>query len=53
MMSSCYIVYLIQGEEEMVSDHHKSCVDCKTTKTPLWRSGPSGPKVISLVFFCG
>jgi len=21
------------------------CVDCHTTKTPLWRSGPKGPKV--------
>ena len=22
------------------------CADCNTTKTPLWRSGPRGPKVI-------
>lgn len=22
------------------------CSDCNTTKTPLWRSGPRGPKVI-------
>lgn len=22
------------------------CSDCHTTKTPLWRSGPKGPKVI-------
>ncbi|KAK6805064.1 hypothetical protein AABB24_022694 [Solanum stoloniferum] len=29
----------------------KSCSDCKTTKTPLWRSGPSGPK--SLCNACG
>lgn len=21
------------------------CADCHTTKTPLWRSGPTGPKV--------
>lgn len=21
------------------------CSDCNTTKTPLWRSGPQGPKV--------
>lgn len=21
------------------------CADCNTTKTPLWRSGPRGPKV--------
>lgn len=27
------------------------CVDCKTTKTPLWRSGPHGPK--SLCNACG
>ncbi|KVI11014.1 Zinc finger, GATA-type [Cynara cardunculus var. scolymus] len=29
----------------------KICVDCKTSKTPLWRSGPSGPK--SLCNACG
>lgn len=23
------------------------CSDCNTTKTPLWRSGPRGPKVCS------
>lgn len=23
------------------------CSDCNTTKTPLWRSGPRGPKVIT------
>lgn len=27
------------------------CADCNTTSTPLWRSGPNGPKVISLSFF--
>ncbi|PSR91311.1 GATA transcription factor [Actinidia chinensis var. chinensis] len=27
------------------------CSDCKTTKTPLWRSGPQGPK--SLCNACG
>ncbi|KZV43660.1 GATA transcription factor 16-like [Dorcoceras hygrometricum] len=30
---------------------NKYCSDCKTTKTPLWRSGPSGPK--SLCNACG
>ncbi|PIA61190.1 hypothetical protein AQUCO_00300608v1 [Aquilegia coerulea] len=29
----------------------KCCVDCKTTKTPLWRGGPAGPK--SLCNACG
>ena len=23
----------------------KFCADCKTTRTPLWRSGPAGPRV--------
>lgn len=25
----------------------KACADCNTTKTPLWRGGPNGPKVRS------
>nr|XP_043628535.1 GATA transcription factor 21-like [Erigeron canadensis] len=29
----------------------RSCSDCNTTKTPLWRSGPQGPK--SLCNACG
>ncbi|KAI3460774.1 hypothetical protein Pfo_017437 [Paulownia fortunei] len=29
----------------------KSCSDCHTTRTPLWRGGPSGPK--SLCNACG
>lgn len=28
------------------------CSDCKTTKTPLWRGGPRGPKVICLYIYC-
>lgn len=27
------------------SSSTKCCADCKTTRTPLWRVGPSGPKV--------
>ncbi|CAM8924359.1 unnamed protein product [Rhodiola kirilowii] len=29
----------------------KTCIDCGTSKTPLWRSGPAGPK--SLCNACG
>ncbi|XAR49671.1 hypothetical protein NMG60_11032937 [Bertholletia excelsa] len=31
--------------------HVKTCADCGTTKTPLWRGGPAGPK--SLCNACG
>jgi hypothetical protein len=27
------------------SGEAKACADCHTTKTPLWRGGPQGPKV--------
>ncbi|KAK4282736.1 hypothetical protein QN277_014079 [Acacia crassicarpa] len=39
---------LLQKEtfhEELI-DNKKCCTDCKTTKTPLWRGGPSGPKTL-------
>lgn len=36
------------GSEE---DEGRSCVDCGTTKTPMWRSGPRGSK--SLCNACG
>ncbi|KAI4378955.1 hypothetical protein MLD38_016370 [Melastoma candidum] len=38
---------------EVVSaeDGMRSCVNCGTTKTPLWRGGPAGPK--SLCNACG
>ncbi|XP_076960025.1 GATA transcription factor 15-like [Bidens hawaiensis] len=32
-------------------DSIKTCADCGTTKTPLWRGGPAGPK--SLCNACG
>ncbi|CAL5380528.1 unnamed protein product [Camellia sinensis] len=38
------------GSEE-VNEIKKCCSDCKTTKTPLWRGGPAGPK--SLCNACG
>lgn len=31
--------------------HKKTCADCGTTKTPLWRGGPAGPKVIVFAHF--
>ncbi|KAK8651550.1 hypothetical protein V6N13_141149 [Hibiscus sabdariffa] len=37
--------------EETTSENKKFCTDCKTTKTPLWRGGPAGPK--SLCNACG
>ncbi|KAK1408928.1 hypothetical protein QVD17_41090 [Tagetes erecta] len=33
------------------SNEKKCCTDCRTTKTPLWRGGPAGPK--SLCNACG
>ncbi|XP_030544914.1 GATA transcription factor 16-like [Rhodamnia argentea] len=36
---------------EASETNKKFCADCKTTKTPLWRGGPSGPK--SLCNACG
>ncbi|GER49473.1 GATA transcription factor [Striga asiatica] len=38
-------------KEDGSSDEKKCCSVCKTTRTPLWRSGPSGPK--SLCNACG
>lgn len=28
----------------------KTCVDCGTSKTPLWRGGPAGPKVHTYIY---
>lgn len=48
------------GSEEMSGEttspvtsqsNAKTCADCGTTKTPLWRGGPAGPK--SLCNACG
>ncbi|XP_044499420.1 GATA transcription factor 15-like [Mangifera indica] len=36
---------------ESNNNNLKFCTDCKTTKTPLWRGGPAGPK--SLCNACG
>jgi hypothetical protein len=38
-----------QADESQLQQHAmgfiRVCSDCNTTKTPLWRSGPRGPKV--------
>ncbi|WCJ43012.1 GATA transcription factor 15 [Euphorbia peplus] len=39
------------GDEYVEVEVKKCCSDCKTTKTPLWRVGPAGPK--SLCNACG
>ncbi|KAK1670337.1 hypothetical protein QYE76_058496 [Lolium multiflorum] len=39
------------AEECTASGDPKACADCYTTKTPLWRGGPTGPK--SLCNACG
>ncbi|KAM7275500.1 hypothetical protein ACFE04_017366 [Oxalis oulophora] len=41
---------MIEGSEITVSNK-KSCIDCHTTTTPLWRGGPGGPR--SLCNACG
>lgn len=37
--------------EAITAENKKCCADCKTTKTPLWRGGPTGPKVLSFISF--
>ncbi|KAK4766888.1 hypothetical protein SAY86_014639 [Trapa natans] len=43
----------ISSEESQAegSEQKKTCADCGTSKTPLWRGGPAGPK--SLCNACG
>ncbi|XP_047980949.1 GATA transcription factor 16 isoform X2 [Salvia hispanica] len=40
-----------EGSSTIGAEIEKYCSDCRTTTTPLWRSGPSGPK--SLCNACG
>ncbi|KAI9180453.1 hypothetical protein LWI28_004927 [Acer negundo] len=35
----------------VLNEEKKSCIDCHTTRTPLWRGGPAGPR--SLCNACG
>lgn len=39
------------SSDETLNQGAKTCADCGTTKTPLWRGGPAGPK--SLCNACG
>ncbi|KAI4349915.1 hypothetical protein L6164_010457 [Bauhinia variegata] len=34
----------VESSPGELSEDKKYCTDCKTTKTPLWRGGPAGPK---------
>ena len=36
---------LLQQQQQAMGGVVRVCSDCNTTKTPLWRSGPRGPKV--------
>lgn len=47
MSYGCLILVqkLLHDDEDKNIEMKKSCTDCKTTKTPLWRGGPAGPKV--------
>ncbi|XP_044498572.1 GATA transcription factor 16-like [Mangifera indica] len=40
-----------EEESNQVNENKKTCADCGTSKTPLWRGGPAGPK--SLCNACG
>lgn len=39
------------GGDDEGNENKRCCIDCRTTKTPLWRGGPAGPK--SLCNACG
>ncbi|XP_077218696.1 GATA transcription factor 15-like isoform X1 [Tasmannia lanceolata] len=41
----------VSMEESQLNELRRTCADCQTTKTPLWRGGPTGPK--SLCNACG
>ncbi|EOA22421.1 hypothetical protein CARUB_v10003065mg [Capsella rubella] len=45
--SSTYVSGRMEEEKKIT----RCCNDCKTTKTPMWRGGPTGPK--SLCNACG
>lgn len=59
--SVCATTYVWAPSNMMIDPHHQNtplapagdgtriCAQCKTMKTPLWRNGPEGPKVILLL----
>ncbi|KAL9263459.1 GATA transcription factor 15-like protein [Drosera capensis] len=50
-MNHEYLDAAMSSEESHVGETTRTCVDCGTSKTPLWRGGPAGPK--SLCNACG
>ncbi|WCJ23379.1 GATA transcription factor 15 [Euphorbia peplus] len=54
MLDLCDKEFGSDGEEvssKSIDGEKKTCADCGTSKTPLWRGGPAGPK--SLCNACG
>lgn len=49
IINPCWLSFIMQecSAYESCDMVHKCCTDCKTTKTPLWRAGPAGPKVMT------
>ncbi|CAN8274977.1 unnamed protein product [Cochlearia groenlandica] len=41
-----------EEEDDTKKKKKKTCVDCGTNTTPLWRGGPSGPKVTIFISLC-
>ena len=39
-----------EGLLELEAEKQRACVHCRATRTPLWRAGPAGPRVIKLVY---
>ncbi|XP_061371955.1 GATA transcription factor 15-like isoform X3 [Gastrolobium bilobum] len=40
------VIMDLNVKELELSENKKCCTDCRTTKTPLWRGGPAGPKTL-------
>lgn len=48
-LTSPLCVLLLQIDGIVVAEKGaRSCVECRATTTPMWRSGPTGPRVSSL-----